>query len=191
MSCHINSWPEFIPAEVFRLRRRYKRAKRSALGRLLSASERRFDTVWREWNLPDSRTRRVEDGVADSGGDHGDRGFARAGRLLVGPIDQHTLDLRDFRTESQAVVGAPVNRRHLLIVPRHFFAERPAHPLERAALQLIFHPIRARNWPAILGNDEPRRRHLPTALVDLDLGHHRDVAVVAFVGHAAEAGPRD
>ena len=45
--------------------------------------------------------------------------------------------------------------------------------------------------PAVLRDDQPRDVYLPGVLIDVDLGDHRDVAVVAFVADAGDAAAAD
>src|SRR6185436_18334579 len=127
----------------------------------------------------------VEDRVADRGGDDRDRRFAGAARFDAGTVDENALDRRDRKAERQAVIGAPVDRRHLAIVPGHFLAEGAAEALQRAALELIAHAVGIRDRPAVLCDDQAFGGHLPRGAIDLDLRDQRDVAVVAFIEHAA------
>ena len=97
----------------------------------------------RHFAKPDAR--RVEDRVADRRGDDRDRGLACAHRFRFGMVDEHALDDRHVRSDVQRLVGRPVDRRDLLVVPRDFFAEGAAQSLQRAAFELVAQAIRARD----------------------------------------------
>ena len=73
------------------------------------------------------------------------------------------------------------------VVPGDRFAERAAQSLQRAALDLILHPVGRRDRPAVLRRDQPRDRDATVGLIDVDLRDQRAVAVVAFVEHARDA----
>ena len=83
-----------------------------------------------------------------------------------GPVDQHALDLRHRETQGQRPVRPPVDRSHLLVVPRDFLQQRPAHALERAAFDLISQAVRIRDRADIVRGDDPLRRDLAGVLVD-------------------------
>jgi hypothetical protein len=76
-------------------------------------------------------------------------------RLGIRTIDQHAFDARHIRADVQRLVGRPVDRRDLLVVPRHFFAERTRQPLQGAALELVAQTIRARDGTDILRHNNP------------------------------------
>ena len=65
---------------------------------------------------------------------------------------------RDVCANKQGAIGSPVDRRHLLVVPGHFLAERAAHALQRAALELIPQAIGVRDRAAVIGDHHARHR---------------------------------
>ena len=57
-----------------------------------------------------------------------------------------TVSMRGHgEAERQRAIGAPVDRRDLLLVPRHRLAERAAHALQRAAFDLVAHAVGVRD----------------------------------------------
>ena len=95
------------------------------------------------------------------------------------------------KPSGERMVGAPVDRGDLPIVPRHLFAKRAAHALKRAAFDLVAHAVGVRDRSAVLRDDEPCDLDPAGVLVDGDVGDHRDVAVVALVADAGDASAGD
>ena len=149
--------------------------------------ERRFHALRRERNLAKARARGIEHSVADGGGDHRDGGLARAGRFFIRPVQQHAFHFRNAEAERQGVIGSPVNRRHLLVVPGDFFQQRAAHALERAAFGLILQAVRIGDRAGVDGDDHALYRDLSGVLIHFDLGDDAGVSVVAFIGDASDA----
>src|SRR5439155_24005800 len=102
-----------------------------------SRAEGCLDSLGRERNFTNSHASRIEQSVTNRCCDHRDGRLASAGCFNPRTIDQHAFDHRHIETKRQAVVGLPVDRGHAPIVPRDFFPESPAQPLDRCALDLM------------------------------------------------------
>src|SRR5579864_2021046 len=148
-----------------------------------------FDALAGERHLANSGAGGVENGVPDRRSDDRDRGLAGARRPNTGPIDEHALDHRNRESQRQRVIGPPVDRGHVSVVPRDLLAERPAQTLQRAPFNLIRQAIRIADGATVLGDDDPRDATASGGPVDVDVGHHRHVTVVALVGDARDAPP--
>src|SRR3954468_21307858 len=120
------------PAE----RRDAVRLKSDTTG-IAAARQRTLHAIGRERHLADADASRVEDRIADRGGDDRDRRLTAAHRFAPVRVDQHALDRRRLDAEWQAVIRAPVDRGDRVVVPRHLLTERAAQALQRAALELI------------------------------------------------------
>src|SRR5438876_327283 len=155
------------------------------------SGERRLHALRSKGNLADASAGGVENRIADGGRDNRDCRFARAGCLLVSPIDEDGLDLWDLAAQIHRVIGFPVDRCHLLVVPRDFFHERAAQALEGSAFGLILQAIGARDRSAVLGDDQPLHDNRACALIDVDFGHHPRISVLAFVPHAGDPTAAD
>src|SRR3989442_6133973 len=155
------------------------------------SGERRLHALRSKRNLADASAGGVENRVADGGCDNRDRRFACARRLLVCPIDQDRLDLWDLAAQIHRVIGFPVDRRHLLVVPRDFFHQRAAQALEGSAFGLILQAIGTRDRSTVLCDDEPLHGDRACVLIDIDFGHHPRISVLAFVPHAGDAPAAD
>src|SRR5262245_1722979 len=154
---------------------------------LLVIVDCRFDAFRGERDLAKTHAGRVEDRIADCRGGERDGRLSGAHRFAVWTIDEDRFDDWSFEPEREAVIGAPVDRGDLLLVPRDFFAERAAHALQGAAFDLILHPVRRRDRTAVLRRDQSLDENSAGRAVDLDLGDERAVAVVAFVQTARDA----
>ena len=107
-------------------------------------------------------------------------------------VDEHGLDLGHFSAEGQRAIAAPVDRRHLLVVPGHLLDERAAHALERRRLRSdsSCRPG-SRSGRSPCATTQRFTSDDAGVLIDLDLGHHGAIAVVAFVEHAGDAAAGD
>src|ERR1700739_2135470 len=124
--------------------------KAPALRFALRLAQRRLNVFWSKGNLPDPCARGVEDGICNRRGHDGDGSLACAGCIFVRPIDQLHFELRYFEAQWQAVVACPVDRSHLLIVPRHLFTHGAAHALQSAAFNLITQTIWIRDRTRVI-----------------------------------------
>src|SRR5712692_3116381 len=88
---------------------------------LRALGQRGLHALRSKGNLADASACGVEDRVTNSGRNNGDGCLAGPGRFFVGAVDQLNFDLRDVEPKRQGVVGSPVDRSHLLVVPGDLF----------------------------------------------------------------------